>query len=538
MHLLTNRFFCISIFITLGLSLTFVKSKAQDKRPNILFCIADDASLEHFGAYGSTWVKTPAFDRVAKEGILFKNAYTPNAKCAPSRASILMGRNSWQLEEIGNHLAYWPAKYISVMELLAKNNYITGYTGKGWAPGLPPEVNGKPRQLNGKPYQEMKISPPTTGISPVDYAGNFDNFLEDADKGKPFFFWFGGFEPHRNYEYGSGKRLGGKDASAIDNVHDFWPDTDSVRNDLMDYAYEVEYFDKTLEKMINLLEAKGMLNNTIIVVTSDNGMAFPRIKGQEYEMSNHLPLAIMWKNGIKNPGRSVEDFVSFIDFAPTFMQVSATNSDAAKNNKPQGRSLTDIFNSEKAGQVTSYRDHVLLGQERHDVGRPNEAGYPIRSIVKGDFLYIHNFEPNRWPSANPETGYLNTDGSPTKTAILNANRKIPGQDKNWQLGFGKRGAEELYNVKKDPQCLNNLISDAVFVSIARELQTQMVKELKQQGDPRMFGKGYLFDNYPPIEGKDFYQKFLNGEKQKTEWVNPTDYETDPRVIKENQSHHK
>ena len=73
------------------------------RRPNILFAIADDASFPHMGAYGCTWVKTPAFDRVAREGLLFNNAYTPNAKCAPSRACVLTGRNSWQLREAANH---------------------------------------------------------------------------------------------------------------------------------------------------------------------------------------------------------------------------------------------------------------------------------------------------------------------------------------------------------------------------------------------------------------------------------------------------
>ena len=74
-------------------------AKAVSPKPNILFAIADDASWKSFGAYGCEWIKTPAFDRVANHGILFTNAYTPNAKCAPSRASILTGRNSWQLAE-------------------------------------------------------------------------------------------------------------------------------------------------------------------------------------------------------------------------------------------------------------------------------------------------------------------------------------------------------------------------------------------------------------------------------------------------------
>jgi len=79
---------------------------ASARAPNILFCISDDQSFPHTSAYGTTWVNTPAFDRIAKEGLLFTRAYTPNAKCAPSRASVLTGRYSWQLESAANHGGY------------------------------------------------------------------------------------------------------------------------------------------------------------------------------------------------------------------------------------------------------------------------------------------------------------------------------------------------------------------------------------------------------------------------------------------------
>ncbi|CAN5921970.1 sulfatase [soil metagenome] len=503
--------------------------KAQGSKPNILFCIADDASFQHFGANGSKWVNTPNFDRVAREGLLFLNAYTPNAKCAPSRASLLTGRNSWQLEELGNHLAYWPARYKTVWEQLAANNYHAGFTGKGWAPGVAMKINGKDHQLTGKAFQTQKLTPPTSGMSVNNYASNFEDFLSAGEKDKPFIFWFGASEPHRVYEYGSGQKIGNKNTKHINQVYDFWPDNDSVRNDMLDYALEVEYFDQQLGKMLDILTKEGLLENTLILVTSDNGMPFPRIKGQAYEMSSHMPLAMMWKKGIKNPGRKVNDYISFVDIAPTFLEISGTAPPKGSNNKMQGLPLTDIFNAAKSGQVNPNRDHVLLGQERHDVGRPNEVGYPIRSILKNGLMYIHNFEPDRWPAGNPETGYLNTDGGPTKTAILQANRLNPGNDKSWQLGFGKRGAEELYKVKTDPQCLHNLAGKPEFAKTLSSLKTQLFTELKAQNDPRMMGKGYVFDIYPPTEGLNFYNFFLNGERLKTNWVNSADYETDPRI---------
>ena len=107
------------------------------QRPNILFCIADDAAWLHFGAYGCGWVSTPIFDSVAARGILFENCYTPNAKSAPSRASLLTGRYSWQLGEAGNHICHFPEDIKVFTEALEEAGYDVAFTGKGWAPGNP-----------------------------------------------------------------------------------------------------------------------------------------------------------------------------------------------------------------------------------------------------------------------------------------------------------------------------------------------------------------------------------------------------------------
>ncbi|MEM7514735.1 MAG: sulfatase-like hydrolase/transferase, partial [Bacteroidota bacterium] len=239
------------------------------QRPNILFAIADDQSFPHAGAYGCTWIETPAFDKVAKKGLLFTQAFTPNAKCAPSRACILTGRNSWQLEEAANHWCVFPEKFTTFPEVLSKNGYEVGRTGKGWAPGVAMK-NGEPRELIGKVFNDHKLTPPAGYISPLDYAENFKQFLGERKADAPFMFWYGGFEPHRAYEFQAGMKKGNKVLSEIDSVPPFWPDTDTVRADMLDYAYEVEYFDQQLGKMLEVLEEQGLLENTIVIVTSDN----------------------------------------------------------------------------------------------------------------------------------------------------------------------------------------------------------------------------------------------------------------------------
>ncbi|MEM6646658.1 MAG: sulfatase-like hydrolase/transferase, partial [Bacteroidota bacterium] len=280
---------------------------APTERPNILFAIADDASWQHFGAYGIVdWVETPHFDRVAREGLLFNRAYTPNAKCAPSRAVLLTGRNPWQLDEAVNHVPVFPEHYTTYPEALAEHGYSVGFTAKGWAPGVA-ERDGVPRQMTGQRFNMHRTEPPTPAMSNIDYAANFATFLDSAAvRGEPFAFWYGGLEPHRRYTFGSGEAAGGKSKDDIDAVPGFWPDRDSVRTDMLDYAFEIEYFDDHLGRMLAELDARGLLGNTVVVVTADNGMPFPRVKGQVYEMDHHLPLAVMWPEGIASPGRSID----------------------------------------------------------------------------------------------------------------------------------------------------------------------------------------------------------------------------------------
>ncbi|WP_395262478.1 sulfatase [Halalkalibaculum sp. DA3122] len=511
----------------------FLLAQVASDRPNILIAIADDASYPHMGAYGTEWVQTPAFDRVAGQGVLFNRAYVPNPKCAPSRAIILTGRNSWQLEEAANHVPFFPQKFKVYTEVLAEHGYHVGHTGKGWAPGVAETADGAPRHLAGPPYEQHRTTPPTPAISDNDYAANFEAFLQERTTDQPFAFWYGSTEPHRRYEYGSGIEKGGKQHSDIDDIPDFWPDSDSIRTDMLDYAFEIEHFDRHLGRMLAALEERGELDNTIVVVTADNGMPFPRVKGQTYEHSAHMPLAVMWPEGIANPGRVVEDVVSFADFAPTFIELAGLNWEKTGMHPAAGRSLTDILYFNQQGQVNPARDHVLLGKERHDIARPYDWGYPVRGIIRGDMLYLKNFEPDRWPVGNPETGYLNTDGSPTKTYLLD-HRTTPGMYHFWDWNFGQRPAEELYNIAKDPDCLHNLAEDPAYGQMKESLKTELYRKLKQQGDPRMFGRGYIFDayRYAHEQTRWFYQRYMNGKANKEDagWVNESDFEEEPLSV--------
>lgn len=503
--------------------------KPEKRPPNLLFAIADDWGA-HAGAYGTPWVETPGFDRIAREGVLFTRAYTPVAKCAPSRAIVLTGRHAWQLEEAGNHMAVFPPKFQSWPETLMAQGWHVGTTGKGWGPGLANDAAGNPRRITGIPFNKRKAEPLTTGISKTDYAANFADFLEAAPAGHPWCFWYGSTEPHRGYEFQSGVKKGGKKLSQIDRIPHYWPDNETVRHDILDYAFEVEHTDGHLVRMLAELERRGELENTVVIVTSDHGMPFPRVKGYAYHDSNHIPLAIRWPAGIATPGRVVDDFVDFTGIAPTILDLAGIDQAASGMAAITGKSWRGLLESDRSGQVEAWRDHVLIGKERTDIGRPYDWGYPIRGIIRDDFLYLHNYEPDRWPAGNPETGYLDTDAGATKTFLLEAGRR-DRNDKYWQLNFGMRPGVELYRLKSDPDCVVNLAGTAEEKEQLARLELEMTARLEEQGDPRMFGQGHLFDEYKiyPEKTLNFYERFMKGELDRSAagWVDETDFEPEP-----------
>ena len=146
-------------------------------------------------------------------------------------------------------------------------------------------------------------------------------------------------------------------------------------------------------------------------------------------------------------------------------------------------------------------------------------------------LYIHNFETERWPAGNPETGYLNVDGGAVKSVLI-AIRKTNEGKYFWEMNLGKRQQEELYNIGKDPACVENLSLNPEYTDRMAQLREQLFNELKDEGDPRMFDKGYIFDEfkYSDKKGVNFYERYLNGEEVNHGWVNDSDFE--PEFLEE------
>jgi N-sulfoglucosamine sulfohydrolase len=244
-----------------------------------------------------------------------------------------------------------------------------------------------------------------------------------------------------------------------------FPDSMAIRGDVADYYFEVQRFDRDVGNAIRKLEEIGELENTIVVITGDNGIPFPRCKSNLYNSGTRVPLAIRWGSKIKKTGRSIEIFVSLSDLAPTFLKIAGIEIPVVMT----GKSLVNILTSEMDGIVEpAKRGFVLQGKERHVPAQEEHmGGYPYRAIRTPDFLYIRNFNTDRWPSGTPNYQKVVIPGawladcynSPTKT-YMTENKDMDEHHKHlWELSFGIRPEEELYDCRKDPEQLNNIAAD-------------------------------------------------------------------------------
>jgi len=485
--------FCVLLILTGCATKDGEQLEGRMQRPNILFAFADDQSWLHTSAFGDKIVQTPAFDRVANEGILFTNSFSACPSCTASRSAVISGQDIWRVKQAGVLFGSIPGDLKIYPHMLADAGYHVGYTGKGWLPGNYADL-GLTKDPIGKEYNAIKEGHIATGIDRRNYSANFNEFLNDRSNSQPFCFWFGSTEPHRVYMDGAGLMTGKKLEDV--EVPPFWPDVDVVRSDILDYYYEIEWFDSHLASMLVKLEEIGELDNTIVVVTSDNGMPFPRAKTTLYDWGVRMPLSICWGDKMKG-GRVVDDLVSHTDFAPTFLEVAGI----PVPEEMTGKSLLSILLSDKEGIVDVSRDRIFTATERHTWCRPDGATYPVRAIRTRDYLYMINFEPDRWPTGGPSfvssnrTFHGDVDACPTKTFMVNP-ENMEKYAKEYQLNFGKRPAEELYKIADDPGQIHNLADNPEYDAIRKKLRNDLEAYLRQTGDPRVLGEdpwqGYTY----------------------------------------------
>ena len=505
--------------------------ESMGKRPNIFFFFADD-----WGRYASIYgddslngaLETPVFDRFAREGVRFNNAHVTSPSCTPCRSSLLSGQYFYRTG-LGAILqgAHWDETIPSYPLLLEEAGYHIGFTYKVWSPGEPADApygagrcryQGAGGRFNG--FSQNATHLVESGMATEDAKAelcqegmeNFESFLAERKPDEPFCYWFGPTNTHRKWVKGSGKALWGLDPDSLKGkMPGFLPDVPEIREDMCDYFGEVLALDRMFGLFLEKLEAMGERENTLIVVSGDHGIpGFPRGKCNLYNFGTEVPLFVQWP-GKAPGGRSVDDFVNLMDLAPSFLE-------AAGQPVPEvmtGRSIVPLLASEQEGCIDPSRDHVVTGRERHvATAREGNLPYPQRAIRTKDYLYIRNFEPDRWPMGtpngleNPDTeipqdelendtfaAFPDLDASPTKAWMI-AHRNDPEWRAQFALGFGKRPEEELYDLNKDPDYMVNVADDPDYEDVRSRLWTRLLDTLTATGDPRVHGDGKTFERPP------------------------------------------
>ena len=502
-------------------------------KPNILFVFADD-----WGRYASCYkgidgrptlndvVMTPNVDRVAKEGVLFRNAFVNAPSCTPCRSSLFSGRYFFNCNQ-GAILqgAVWDES-IQVYPLMLRDaGYTIGKSYKVWSPGTPVDA----------PFGGQKYAYEKAGRAPNNFSeevtsmidkgmslseareiilgqvrSNFEEFLAARTKGQPWHYYFGPTTTHRTWIKGSGKKLWNIEPESLKGkLPGFLPDVPEVREDVADYLGECQAVDAYVGVLLECLEKTGEAGKTVVVLSGDHGM--PGVtsgKCNLYDMGVSIPLIILMP-GTKG-GRIVDDFVRLPDLAPTLLEIGGV--------KPPenlyGRSLLPLLKSDKSGIIDKNRDWVITGRERHvATAREGNLPYPMRSLHTPNYVYIRNFEPDRWPMGSPGAvtpdntpemnelenntliAFADMDASPTK-AWLVQHRLDPKWQWYYEIAFGKRPAEELYDVRKDPDMLNNLAGKINFVAMKRKLSDRLMQELTRARDPRVVENPPRFERLP------------------------------------------
>jgi N-sulfoglucosamine sulfohydrolase len=446
------------------------------KRPNILFALADDWGWPHAGAYGDKVVKTPTFDRLAREGVLFDHSFVSSPSCTPCRNALITGQQFYRLKQGANLWSTLDPSQPNFMFLLRDKGYEIGHWRKAWGPGN--------YRVGG--YTEHPCGP----------EHSFNDFMKSRDQTKPFCFWFGTSDPHRTYKKNSG-RDSGMDVDAI-HVPDFYPKNETVRSDIGDYYWEVQRWDRDMATAVKLIEQAGELDNTVIIMTGDHGMPFPRCKGHLYDWGARVPLAIRWGDKIK-PRRRVSDFVSFTDLAPTLLDVAGLKVPEVMT----GKSLLPILTDRGQGRIDPTRNAIVIGRERHTPAQtmPSMGGYPVRALRTDRWLLILNLKPERWPAGvptgatHPMNVHSDCDNGPTKSFLVDHQNDADVAE-YYRFCFARRPAVELYDCQADPDQVNNLAADSKYANVIETLRRQLTDYLVTTADPRFTDLPVKFDEYP------------------------------------------
>ena len=504
------------------------------ERPNILLLFADD-----LGRYASAYadpeqpspndlIDTPAFDRIARDGALFHNAFVSVPSCTPSRAALNTGRHFFRNGSHSQLHSPWqpgtPDPFDAVKGMpvtLQEAGYHIGLTYKLH---MRPSIIGGKQNIYDKAGQNLnqysqfltKSEDKAAAREKIlgQVRGNFRDFLAKRKPGQPFFYSFNPTNTHRKWTYGSGRALWGLNPDQLKGkLPPVLPDVPVIREDFADYLGEAMAFDAACGALIRMVEDMGELDNTIVVISGDHGIpGFPRGKTNVHDFGSRVLLAIRWPEKIA-AGRKVKVPVSLIDLAPTFLAAAGLVSP----DDPDGQNLLPALGN--GADDSKLRGWALIGREVHaHAARQGRLAYPVRALRTPDFLYVKNFKPERMPSGdawgvtdtaapsfeqlanNTYAAFPDIDASPSK-AWLVEHRHDGGMAPFVEFAWGKRPAEELYDLRKDPEQTKNLAADPAYAQPLAELRARLMNELAEGKDPRLANDAFDRSPYLSTTGR-------------------------------------
>ncbi|GAA4045599.1 sulfatase family protein [Agromyces indicus] len=433
---------------------------------NIMLITADDMEGTTPGAFGGPDGVTPRLDALATEGMVFDRAHVAIAVCQPSRSAIMTGlwphRNGAEgFEPIDDGVPL-------LTELLADAGYATGILGK---------VNHlQPIDRFGWDTA-VGITGLGMGRDPRRYADETAAFIGTAGD-RPWFLMVNAHDPHRPFHgaddvgrfFDEQQRAGIPEPSRIFTPEEasplpgYLPDLPDVRTEYAQYLSSSRRCDDVVGGVLDVLDAAGLADTTLVVFLSDNGMAFPFSKANCYLQSTHTPLIVRWP-GVVEPGRREhEEFVTMLDLFPTFCEVAGLTP-----RETDGRSLLAALR----GADVPAREQVVTVFHETSMGRR----YEMRCVQDARYGYIWN----GWADGSEEYRAENMIGLTWPAMVAAAESDAALAER--VAFYRTRVVEELYSLDEDPASLVNLADDPAHAPELREKREALRSWMAATGDP-------------------------------------------------------
>ncbi len=484
--------FCLAVWSMALLpfgSLTQTANAAETNHKNVVVIVMDDLGFQA-GCYGNKVAKTPGIDRLASEGIRFTRAGCTTASCSASRSVLMSGLYNHATGHYGhahgyNHFSTYETVQ-SLPVILGEAGYRTCSIGKYH---LAPEYVYHFEEYRNQGIQGNRNS--------VRMARNARDWIAEKDE-RPFFLYWCTSDPHRG---------GGPDGFANHNDDpDYYPgvkkitykpeevivpawmnDTLTARKELAEYYQAISRADQGVGQLLDALDDTGHKDDTLVIFLSDNGPPWPGAKTNLYQPGMNLPLIVRAPSA-KKKGVTNDAVVMWTDITPTVLDYCGAQPKPGPPVRPgentgerqttgrgkgvpykfHGRSFLKVLEEEHpAGWNENYASHTF-----HEI----TMYYPMRAVVSGDYKYIFNIaHPLPYPFAS------DLYRSPTWQEVLDTHAENYGERAVYQYLYRQR--HELYDLKKDPQEIQNLATDPKYADKLKELQAKVQAFQKRTNDP-------------------------------------------------------